>query len=251
MTTLTITPNPATGSHQLSIVPTGTVTRIQRTDANGSYDVRTMTDQLPWLTSQGTLVLDDYEPANGSAVYTVTTNADTVTGSAVLVLGDPWLGVPVTPQFSARLKAVIGYDSGVESRTTIVEPDGAKFPVVISRSGSSRRGSMELYAGDYPAALDLLKLVGRGQVILLRQAQHTGMDMFFIATRASLKTLRVDAERTLFGVEVTYIEVSRPGSPLSGALGWTWGALKTEYATWGDVFTDYATWGDVRTNRTR
>jgi hypothetical protein len=251
LTTLTITPNAATGSHQLSIVPTGTVTRIQRTDANGSYDVRTLTGQLPWTVAQGTLTLDDYEAANGSATYTVTTAADVVTAVAVLTLAKVWLGVPVTPQFSAQVDAVLDYGAGLDSRATVLEPDGSPFAVVVTRSASSRRGNLELFAGDYPAALALLRLVGRGQVVLLRQSQHAGMDMFFVATSADIKALVVAQGDSRFSVKVSYIEVPRPTSPLSGALGWTWAELKNTYATWGDVFADFATWGDVRTNRTQ
>lgn len=251
MTTISITPNTSTGSHQLSIVPTGTVTRIQRTDGNGSYDVRTLPGVLPWTVASGTLILDDYEAATGSATYTVTTSADTATAAASLTLDAIWLGVPVTPQFSAKVDAVLDYSTGLDSRAVVLEPDGSPFAVVVTRSASSRRGSMELFAGDYPAALALLRLVGRGQVVLLRQSTHAGMDMFFVGQSADLKTLVTDRGSSRFSVQVQYIEVPRPTAPLSGALGWTWGELKNTYATWGDVFAAYATWGDVRTNRTR
>lgn len=252
MSTLTITPNPATGSHQLSILPTGTVTRVQRTDRNGSYDVRMITGLLPWPAASGTLTLDDYEAADGTSTYTVTTSADVVTGTAVLDLaGTVWLGVPVTPQFSAKVQTVTGYGAGVRSRNTVLEPDGSPNPIVIIRSSASRAGQMQLWAGTYEAALALLRLCGRGQIILLRQSDHAGMDMFFTATDADLTTLRTDGKDSVFGVQLQYIEVPRPRAPLSGALGWTWGELKNTYATWGDVFNAYATWGDVRTNTVR
>lgn len=250
MTTLTVTPNPATGSHQLSIVPTGDVTRIQRTDANGTYDVRTLTGQLPHPVASGTLVVDDYEPANGTSTYTVTTAADVVAQAGVLALGNPWLSVPVTPQFSAQISGGIGgYGSGFESRSTVVEPDGSPFPIVIHRVASSRRGSLDLWGGSYADAVNLLRLCGRRGTYMLRQSEHTGMDMFFVIRDCSLRTLVVDGAASKFGVTVQYLEVPRPGGPLSGALGWTWGELKNTYATWGDVFNAFATWGDVRTNQ--
>jgi hypothetical protein len=249
MTTLTITPNPATGSHQLSITPAGDVTRIQRTDRNGSYDVRTITGLLPWPVTNGTLVLDDYEAADGTSTYTVTTTADAVGGTGTLVMdGTVWLGLPVTPQFSASVNTLTGYDAAVKSRNTVLEPDGSPNPIVIIRTSTSRAGQLKLWAGTHEKALSLLRLCGRGQIIFLRQPDHIGMDMFFTATGASLVTLRTDGKDTVFGVDVTYIEVPRPRGPLSGALGWTWGELKNEYATWGEVFTAYATWGDLRTN---
>lgn len=247
MTTLTLVPDPATGSTRLTITPTATVTRIQRSDANGSYDVRTLPDVLPHP-APDVLVLDDYEPANGTATYTVTTAAGTVTKTAALDLGAPWLGIPVTPQFSARAETITGYSAAVDSRSTVVEPDGSPYPIVISRGGSTRRGSMDIWAGDYPAALNLLRLAQRGKVIMLRQAEHAGMDMFFTAANAHISTLSVTETKTVFGVSLDYTEVGRPTAPLSGALGWTWGALKNSFATWGDVFNAYASMGDIRTN---
>jgi hypothetical protein len=252
MTTLSITPKPETGSHQLTIEPTGDVTRIQRTDRNGSYDVRVITGLLPWPASNGTLVLDDYEAADGTSTYTVTTTADAVGGTGTLVMdGTVWLGLPVTPQFSAKVNTMTGYDAGLTSRNTVLEPDGSPNPIVIIRTSTSRAGTLKLWAGTYEAALALLRLCGRGQIIFLRQPDHKGMDMFFTATGAQLSTLRTDGPNSVFGVDVGYIEVPRPRGPLSGALGWTWGELKNTYATWGDVFNAYATWGDLRTNTVR
>jgi hypothetical protein len=250
-TTATMLANPATGSVQLSITPSGTITRVQRTDANGTYDVRLLAGILPWPAASGVLTLDDYEAANGSCTYTITTSVDSASGAVVLDLGGPWLGVPVTPQFSSRVDSITGYGSALESRSTVLEPEGSPFPIVITRTGSSRRGRLELWAGTYPAALNLLRLAGRGQVMMLRQSEHAGMDMFFTVNGGTtLKTLTVAQGKTVFAVDLDYIEVPRPAAPLSGALGWTWGQLKNTYATWGDVFNDYATWGDVRTNRT-
>lgn len=196
----------------------------------------------------GPLVLDDYEAAQGTSTYTVTTTGGEVTGTAFMDLGLPWLGVPVTPQFSARVKSITGYGASLEARSTVLEPDGSPFPIVIGRGSSSRRGTLEIWAGAYDAAWDILRLVGRGQIMFLRQAEHEGMDMFFSPRGADIRTLSVEGAGTVFGVSVDYVEVSRPGAPLSGALGWDWAELKNTYATWGDVLNAYATWGDVRTN---
>lgn len=197
----------------------------------------------------GALVIDDYEAAAGSASYTVTTATGPLEGGASLDLGAPWLGIPVTPQFSARAETITGYDAAIESRATVLEPDGGFAPIVITRGGSSRRGSMDIWAGTYAAALALLRVAQRGQVVMLRQPEHPGMDMFFSASRAGITTLTPNGAKTTFGVRLDYIEVGRPNSPLAGALGWTWGELKNSYATWGDLFKAYATWGDVRINR--
>ena len=72
--------------------------------------------------------------------------------------------------------------------------------------------------------------------------------MFFSPRSGTIRTLRVEGAESQFGVAVEYIEVARPGAPLSGALGWDWAELKNNYATWGDVFNAFGSWGDVRTN---
>jgi len=250
MSIITITPNLATGSHQLEVTSLAQVNRIQRTDANGTRDVRLVEGILPWPGSGSTtLVVDDYEAAHGTSTYTVTSTADVSTADAVLDLsGVVWLGVPVTPQFSAKVQAVLGYGADGESRATVLEPEGSSFPIVIRRGSGSRTGQLELWGGSYTEALNIWKTRMRGQVLFMRQSEHPGMDMFFHASNASITTLTTEQGTTRFGVQLRYLEVARPGAPLSGALGWTWLELKNTYATWGDVFNDFGTWGDVRTN---
>lgn len=247
MTALVLTTDPSTGSNRLTITPTATITRVRATGANGTRDVRTMTGQLPHTT--GDLVLDDYEAAQGATTYTVTTAAGTVSGTIVLALSSPWLGTPENPQHSAPVRAVMEYGAGAATRSTVHEPDGPYDPIVIVLGGSTRRGTLTVEAGDYPAALALLRLCQRGQTMMLRQLQHAGMDMYFLPMQADILTVRAAGQHSRFDLSVQYIEVGRPTGALSGALGWTWAELETSFATWGDVFDAYATWGDVRIDR--
>lgn len=247
MTTLVLTTDPVTGTNRLTITPTATVTRVRRSDANGSVDVRTMTGELPHPTGTD-LVLDDYEAAQGASTYTVTTTDGTVSGSIVLLLGSPWLGTPEAPQFSAAVPAVLSYGAGSATRSTVHEPDGRYDPVVIVMGGATRRGTLTLEGGTYARALALLRLCQRGQTLMLRQTDHAGMDMYFIAQQADIVTSRTAGPGSLFDLDIQYIETGRPSGALSGALGWTWDALAAAYPTWDDVYDAYATWGDVRTD---
>ena len=249
MTTLTLAADPATGSVRLTITPTADVTRVRRTDANGTADVRTMTGQLPH-TAPAVLVLDDYE-ANGTARYTVTTTAGTVTGSIILTLASPWLGTPENPQYSAAVASVLDYGAGGISRATVHEPDGDDAPIVIGLGGSTRRGSLRVSTpgGTYAEALSLFRILGRGQTMLLRQAEHPGMDMYFIAGNYEIVTALAGGSGSVFDVTASYIEVVRPAGALSGALGWTWAALAAAFPTWAAVEEAYATWGDLRVDR--
>ena len=246
MTTLLLTTHPETGYNRLTITPTDNVTRVRRTDANGTYDVRTMAGVLPH-TAPGVLVLDDYE-ANGTATYTVTTTAETITGKIVLVLSTPWLSTPEAPQFSAPVQSVMTYGAGTSTLSTVFEPEGRADPIVIVRGASSRRGSMVIAGGDYATTLGLLRLCQRGQTMQLRQLQHPGMDMFFIPMQSDIQTALAAGERSVFDLAVQYIEVARPTGALSGALGWTYAALAADFATYGDVFDAYASYGDLRTD---
>jgi hypothetical protein len=248
MTTLLLESDPGTGSNRLTITPTADVTRIRRSDANGTWDVRTLTGQLPY-TGPAPLVLDDYEAVNGTSTYTVTTAGGTVTDSIVLALTSPIVSVPEAPNFSARVPSVLEYGANTNTLSTVHEPDGRPGPVVIVMGGSTRRGNLSLEGGDYAAALNLLRLFQRGMVMQLRQTDHPGMDMYFMAMRSAIVTSTNWGRASQFDVEVEYIETDRPAGALAGALGWTWPAVEADYATWGDVFDAYASWGDLRIDK--
>jgi hypothetical protein len=247
MTTLVLTTDAANGFVRLTITPTDDVTRVRRSDANGTYDVRTLTGQLPHA-APDVLTLDDYE-ANGAATYTVTTTAGSVSGTIVLLLASPWLGTPEVPQFSAAVPSVLEYSAGASTLTTVFEPDGRYDPTVIVRGAGTRRGTLTVEGGTYAQALNLLRLFQRGQTMFLRQTQHAGMDMFFIPMNFDIITALKAGKNSVFDVECQYIEVGRPSGALSGALGWTWDSLAAAFDTWDEVFDAYATWGDVQIDR--
>lgn len=250
MTTLVLNTDPGNGYARLTITPTADITRVRRTDINGTADVRTLTGQLPHAVAGGELVLDDYEAAHGPARYTVTTTAGTVTGTIVHTLPTPWLGTPENPQFSVAINSFEDYSAGTQTLSTVHEPEGRDVaPIVIVRGANTRRGTLRVEGGNYAAALKILRILQRGQTMLLRQPDHEGMDMYFIPMNADIVTVLASRRSSVFDVTLSYIEVGRPAGALSGALGWTWGELETAFATWADVESAYASWGDVRTDR--
>jgi hypothetical protein len=248
-TTLILTTDSANGYVRLTITPDADVTRVRRTDVNGTADVRTMTDVLPH-TAPDVLVLDDYEASHGSARYTVTTASGSVTASIVLALSSPWLGTPENPQYSAAVDSVLEYGAGMQTLSTVHEPEGRVNPIVIVRGASTRRGSLRVTGGSYAKALKILRICQRGQTMLLRQpGDHDGMDMYFIPMNAEIVTAMAARSSSVFDVTLSYVEVGRPLGALSGALGWTWEGLEAAFATWGDVEEAYASWADVRIDR--
>lgn len=249
MTTLTLDTDTANGYVRLTITPTADVTRVRRSDVNGTQDVRTLTGQLPHVGTD-VLTLDDYEAAHGPARYTVTTTAGTVTGSIVFTLASPWLGTPENPQHSTAVHSVLDYGAGGQTLSTVHEPEGPLDPIVIVRGGSTRRGSLRVAAGTYAEALKIYAILRRGQAMLLRTpGDHAGMDMYFIPMTYEIVTALAGGAASVFDVTCSYIEVGRPQGDLSGALGWTYAGLEAAFVSYADVEAAYASFGDVRIDR--
>jgi hypothetical protein len=249
MTTLTLDTDTVNGYVRLTITPTDEVTRVRRTDVNGTADVRTLTGQLPHPVVGGVLIMDDYEAGHGSARYTVTTAAGSVTGTIVHTLNGPWLGTPENPQFSVAVRSFTDYGASGQTLSTVHEPEGRNVPpIVIVRGASTRRGNMRIEGGAYPDALKILRIFQRGQTMLLRQPEHAGMDMYFIPMNFEIVTAAAWGKGSLFDVSLSYIEVGRPAGAMSGSLGWTWAELEAAFPTWAAVEEAYASWGDVRTD---
>lgn len=71
MTTFTATANNSTASVSLDINRTAAVTKVVRTNVNGTEEVRASTGQIPTASGTGTLVLTDYEVTHGVNSYNV------------------------------------------------------------------------------------------------------------------------------------------------------------------------------------
>lgn len=243
---LTATAQPATASVRLRFTGAGTLTRVERADANGTVAVRTLPGVLPWTYGASDLYLDDYEPAAGAVVYTAFTTTGTVTASVSLELQTPWLFVPLRPSYSVALKAVTDYGAQREGRTTVLEPLGREDDLVITRRMGKRRGQLKAYAGSYADAAAIVAACDRGEVLMYRQQEHPGMDMYFVADRAGIETLSIAGAGTLWGAAVEYLEVSRPAGNLAGALGWTFAALAASAPDFATLRRRYATFEDMR-----
>jgi len=240
---MTATPLPATGRVQLRLTGAGTVTRIDRADGNGTTNVRTLPGVLPWTYAGSDLLIDDYEAGNGLVSYTAGAG---VTASCTLELENPWLFTPLQPAYSAAVKALTGYSARRASRSSVIEPLGRPDAIVISRAMGQRSGALTAYAGSYAEAAAMLDACDRGEILMLRQAEHTGMDMYFTAREAGIEVLTADAGNTLFGVSLEYLEVARPGGDLAGALGWTFAAAALSAPDFATITRRYATFEDFR-----
>lgn len=201
------------------------------------------TQSLP----QQPLVLSDYEAASGAVSYT----AGTATQAATWDIGSPWLFVPVMPAYSVRVQALLEYSAGGQSLGTIHELLGREDPVAVLRGMSTRRGSIKLYCGTFAEAIKVVEATKRGEVLMLRQPEHQGMDMYFTATSYGIPTLETRGAATVFGVDIGYAELARPIGDLAGSLGWTFAALAGAYPKFATVAKKYATFQDLLLNATK
>jgi hypothetical protein len=250
MPTITAELLPEIGGIRLTIATTLSLASLQRADINGTTQVRVRQDGLQLPGGSTSILLTDYEPAHGGVIYTATDTAGASGQVSVqFALGSPWLFVPVLPNFSSRLETVTAYGARVESRSTILEPPGRPDPVVVMRTMGTKRGRIGLWAGTYAAAQQLLDTVTRGEILMLRQPEHLGMDMYFTAVDADIETLAIAGSGTVWGVQVSYCQVARPADPLGAALGWTFASVSASADSFAELQTKYATFEDLRLDK--
>jgi len=276
MTTVQLTPDPTRAAVVLLIrgAPAGTVT-INRVDANGSRPVRQMPGQK---VIAGAVAVVDYEPAlagrppvtlpaayPGGGVYpgqvipadpwgpqpkplirydVLTSDGKRTSATTSLVGVDfPQLQVAQVPQLRRALQSVTGYSAERATTTTVHQVIGRVDPVVTIGKMRLRTGTLTAWCADHAAAQAVEALAGRGQLLLLRQPTHAGLDLYFSATRTSVTPDSNATERRRWTVSLDYVETAPPRGDLMGSLGWDFdtvadaGSFAALVATY-DTFTD-------------
>lgn len=197
------------------------------------------------------LLLTDYEAASGAVTYYAATATDTSTAATSWALAGPWLFVPVMPNYSAQLQTVLDYSASANSLGTIHELLGRTDPVAVMRGMGSRAGSLSLWCKSFSDAATVVEAVKRGQVLMLRQPEHAGMDMYFAATGYNIKPLTTEGAATVWAVDVGYRQVARPLAALAGSLGWTFAALAAAYPTFATLPGKYTSFQTLRINEVK
>ncbi|QCG78276.1 minor tail protein [Arthrobacter phage Idaho] len=204
------------------------------------------------LVPESPLVITDYEPASGPLRYDVepmSGNLETLDVSG-FELGGPWLFTPIIPGYSRPLVLVQELASNYTSNTTVHDGLlGRDDPIAVMRPLGMRRGTMKIFAGTIAQALELLTPLRQATVMMLRQPDHAGLDMYFAAESAELIHYDQDGPATLWGVSITYVEVKRPEGDLAGALGWTYLDLLSATPRYSDQRRTFATYADMRLNK--
>lgn len=185
---------------------------------------------------------------DGAPTQTGTTNLlylDDVSLKEVLTAGLlPQVHLPVLPQYRSPLTSVLDYSSDRHSTSTTHEVVGRPDPLVTIGLLQSRRGTYKIWAPDHPAARFIESIANIGEVMMLRQVDHDGMDCYFVADDVRVSPDQNTADGYRWIVEISYIEVAVPTSPLMGSVGWTFETV-TAVGTFDDVKSLYPTFADL------
>jgi hypothetical protein len=228
------------GYYRLDSVPSAddayTLTAIIRSDVNGSRAVRLYAGAD---LSNGELVTTDHEPALMGLVTYQATVHNLVTGSTEAANASATLdGVersriaPASmPQAGAWYDLAPDLRLGRETTTTLAQVINRDDPLVTLGSQTSRRGTLRIFADDYQMGTSLEQVFNRGDVVLLRQPDHPGLDMYVVGTRTSLTVQPEITRPRRWVLEVDYTEVAAPTTPLLGTTGWNVAASLARNAT--------------------
>lgn len=233
MTIITATRNQDQALIDLDIEATSPVRRIFRTDANGTRMVRVHPSQLP---ASGSFNLKDREAAlSGEIRYDVDDGAAGASATAYLGLELPWLTIPVLPREpGVQVRTVHGYDAARESMSTFHYPIGRTDPLVTLGEMRTRTGRLKMFCADHAAVARLYRLSSRGEVMFLRQAEHLGLDMYFIPSGDAAEPVDGGWEYS-----ADYVELAWPADPMVTTPGWTFADLKESADTFETVTERY------------
>jgi len=239
VTVITAIPFRSSAHIALTIQPSSPVRRIVRTDVNGPAMLRVPARMLP---SSGLLTVEDREAALvGPVRYDVDDGARGATATTELAASMPWLSLPLLAAQSVQVDSVTGYDAARDSLSTLHYPINRVDPLVTLGKMRTRAGRLEVYCSDHTAASRLYRLAGKGEIMLLRQAEHRGLDMYFTVTRDGVEY--VDGS-WLYSAD--YTEVAWPGGDLVTREGWTFADLKTSADTFETVTSRYLTFDQLK-----
>lgn len=249
MTTLTTTPDIATASVLLSITKTATVTRIERTDINGTHEVRVPAYTLP-STGTGKLYVTDYEAAHGLSTYRVYHSGTAVaaTATATLTLSSPWLFVPVLPELSAAVTQITTYQSARSSSTILHKVIDRREPVVKMGKLGLREGQLDIWCPDYLTTRTLDAAVDSGEILMLRQ-EVPRLDMWFTVSDTDVQPISEEGALTKYRYTVRFHETLRPEGLLKGARGWTFDELAASFSTFDQVTATYTSFDNLHISR--
>lgn len=209
------------------------LTSLIRSDSNGVRPVRLYEGQR---ISDGVLVTIDPEVAlTGLVTYTgqvwdsATSTTTTVTASTNLtgLISRSRIAPASVPSLGTWFDLATSLSLGRSTTSQVDQVINRDDPLVTLGSQTTRSGTLTIFADDYEMGSRLEGVFNAREVVLLRQPDYPGLDMYLVGTRTSLD-LQEDrvalpggqiGRRWLLTVE--YTEVASPTTALRGSIGWT------------------------------
>lgn len=230
----------STGVVSLGITPTTTITGIVRADVNGTRPLRT-TGVFPRVGTTP-FTLRDYEAAfHGLVEYRISSAGSTIVRRIYLDQASklpPRFSLPLVPYHSVSVTNVIEYEEEQETTSTIHQVIDSPDPLVVIGRMSSRRGTFKSVMQSYAETSPLRDLVGQGTVILFRQSENPGQDLYFVATSYRVVA---DPDTDTWAVSIGYVEVLHPAGDYRNLAGWTFAALAAQEASFAVTAENYDT----------
>lgn len=229
MTTISLRPVVDGSAVEITLNPEGITTQITRFDANGNATVRVPAGTFPRST---VLTYIDFEAALGSPViYTAGNASATITLTGEL----PMLVAPLRPAMSHIVDMVTEYDAGRPSLGTIHQGIDRTDPLVALGRLTMRSGSLRVWVPTAGRGRMIESTIDRSGVMLYKQIDHPGLDMYFTVTGSTLAPAQ---EGQGWILTLNYQEIARPTSPISENV-WTFGDVATSYTSFANVTASY------------
>lgn len=220
--------------------PAGAVT-LTRTDANGTRTVPNVPDAIG-----GTSTVRDYAAALTGPVTYSTATGGTANLAPYAGPRGAWLGVPGAPGTLTPVTVVT--DRPERAAATVVhEILDSAAPVAVLRPLLYRRGVLTLAADSAAQAVALGALFDASVVQLRHACSDAGpLDGYLVAEHVAYpprREGRYAPAPMAWPVEVTYVTVDAPAAGVGSS--WTYGTVKSTFATYGSILSVFGTYRDL------
>lgn len=213
----------------LEIHSTSPLTQIVRSDRNGIKTVRTPNLDL----SAGILLTTDYEPAYGTITYSVSNTSGEYTDiSLAIATSLPIIHSVNYPTRWARIESITEWEHTRESSVRCSQSLESPYPSVTFGVMRARHITASIIASSYAQAIDLEALFSLPGTIMLRQAEHEGLDAYLVCTSTSITPNAPNGTDTSWLLSIDAQETAAPqGAPLEASIN-TYGISLNEYPTY-------------------
>lgn len=239
--TITATPHPDMPQVSLRITRTDTSTllTIWRTDSAGTHQVRLLTTTN---TRQSSFTLVDYEPAFGVVAY-FTSDGDTA--EADLGRRLPTFSLPYVPSMWRSVIAVNIFDGPRTAATVVHDIIDSPHPIATLRTLAARRGRMDVLVRTWAEVKELEALLGAGHVVLYRESENPGMDLYLIPTR-----IHPQRQAGIWIVSIEWAEAGRTSNPID-VRERTFATLRDESSSFAELAAETSTFSAALTGSER